>query len=133
MLIVVPFPTFPLRKWPEFQFLPQHCVRAQLLSHVQLFVTPWTVVHQTPPFMGFSRQEHWSGLPFPSPGDLLNPGIEPRSLVLQVDSLLSEPPGKPITLASINLSISLLVSNTEALSFLRLLLAVCICLHVCMV
>ena len=96
-------------------------------------MTPWTVVHQTPPFMGFSRQEHWSGLPFPSPGDLLNPGIEPRSLALQVDSLLSEPPGKPITLASINLSISLLVSNTEALSFLRLLLAVCICLHVCMV
>ena len=45
--------------------------------------------------MGFSRQEYWSGLPFPSPGDLLNPGIEPRSPTLQADSLLSEPPGKP--------------------------------------
>ena len=45
--------------------------------------------------MGFSRQEYWSGLPFPSPGELPNPGIEPRSPALQVDSLLSEPPGKP--------------------------------------
>ena len=47
------------------------------LSHVQLFVTPWTVAHQAPPSMGFSRQEYWSGLPFPSPGDLPDPGIEP--------------------------------------------------------
>ena len=46
--------------------------------------------------MGFSRQEYWSGLPFPSPGDLPNPWIEPRSPALQADSLLSEPPGKPI-------------------------------------
>ena len=45
--------------------------------------------------MGFSRQEYWSGLPFPSPGDLPNPGIEPRSLALQADALTSEPPGKP--------------------------------------
>ena len=52
------------------------------LSHVQLFSTPWTVVYQASPSMGFSRQEHWSGLPFPSPGDLPNPGIEPGSPAL---------------------------------------------------
>ena len=49
------------------------------LSRVRLFVTPWTVAHQAPPSMEFSRQEYWSGLPFPSPGDLPNPGIEPSS------------------------------------------------------
>ena len=65
------------------------------LSHVQLFATPWTVAYQAPPSMGFSRQEYWSGLPFPSPGDLSNPGIEPRSPTLQADALPSEPPGKP--------------------------------------
>ena len=48
------------------------------LSRVRLFATPWTVSHQAPPSMGFSRQEYWSGLPFPSPGDLPNPGIKPR-------------------------------------------------------
>ena len=47
------------------------------LSRVRLFVTPWTVAYQAPPSMGFSRQEYWSGLPFPSPGDLPDPGIEP--------------------------------------------------------
>ena len=52
------------------------------LSHVRLFVTPWTVGHQAPPSMGFSRQENWSGLPFPSPGDLPDPGIEPGSPAL---------------------------------------------------
>ena len=56
------------------------------------FVTPWTVAHQAPPSMEFSRQEYWSGLPGPSPGDLPNPGIEPA---LQADALTSEPPGKP--------------------------------------
>ena len=66
------------------------------LSRVWLFVTPWTVVHQAPPSMGFSRQEYWSGLPFPSPGDLPDPGIEPRSPRLQADALTSEPPGKQI-------------------------------------
>ena len=60
-----------------------------------LFETPWTVAPQAPPSMGFSRQEYWSGLPFPSPGDLPNPGIESRSPVLQADALTSEPPGKP--------------------------------------
>ena len=66
-----------------------------MLSHVRLFATPWTVAHQAPPSMGFSRQEYWSGLPFPSPGDLPDPGIEPRSPSLQADALPSEPPGKP--------------------------------------
>ena len=53
-------------------------------------VTPWTVAHQAPLYIGFSRQEYWSRLPFPSPGDLPNPGIEPRSPALQADSLLTE-------------------------------------------
>ena len=52
----------------------------QLLSRVQLFVTPWTVAHQASQSMGFSKQEYWSGLPFPSPKDLPDPGIEPVSL-----------------------------------------------------
>ena len=51
---------------------------------------PWTVTYQAPPSMGFSRQEYWSGLPFPSPGDLPGPGTKPRSPALQADSLLSE-------------------------------------------
>ena len=55
----------------------------------------WTVAHQASLSMEFSRQEYCSGLPFPSLGDLSNPGIKPRSPVLQEDSLLSEPPGKP--------------------------------------
>ena len=50
----------------------------KLLSRIRLFVTPWTIAYQVPPSMGFSRQEYWSGLPFPFPGDLPNPGIEPR-------------------------------------------------------
>ena len=59
-------------------------------------MTPWTVAHQAPPSMEFSRQEYWSGLPFPSPGDLPNPGIEPRSPALWADTLPSEPPGNPL-------------------------------------
>ena len=66
-----------------------------VLSRVQIFGTPWTVAHQFPLSMGFPRQEDQSGLPFPSPGDPLNPGIKPRSLGLQADSLPSESPGKP--------------------------------------
>ena len=62
---------------------------------IHIYVTPWTVAHQAPPSMGFSRQEYWSGLPFPSPGDLPEPGIKPRSPALQADVLTSEPPGKP--------------------------------------
>ena len=65
----------------------------KLFNRVQLFATPWTVAHQAPPSKGFSRQQYWSGLPFPSPGDLPNPGIEPMSPALQADALTSEPPG----------------------------------------
>ena len=67
-------------------------------SCVRLFVIPWTVAHQAPLSMGFSRQEYWSGLLCPPPGDLLDPGIEPASVTppaLQADFLFSEPPGKP--------------------------------------
>ena len=57
-------------------------VKVKSLSRVRLFADPWTVAYQAPQSMGFSRQEYWSGLPFPSPGDLPDPGIEPRSLAL---------------------------------------------------
>ena len=70
--------------------------KVKSLSRVRLFATQWTVAHQVPPSMGFSRQEYWSGLPFPSPGDLHDPGTEPRSPALQADALTSEPPGKSI-------------------------------------
>ena len=82
-----------------------HCLLAVLLYEfesesevAQSYPTlcdPWTVAHQAPPSMGFSRQEHWSGLPLPSPGDLPDPGIEPRSPTLQADTLTSAPSGKP--------------------------------------
>ena len=61
------------------------------LSCVRLFATPWIVAHQASPSTGFSRLEYWSGLPFPSPGDLPNAGIEPGSPALQADILPSEP------------------------------------------
>ena len=60
------------------------------------FATPWTVARQAPLSMGFSRQEYWSGLPIPSPGDLPNPGIKPRFPALQADDLLTELLGKPL-------------------------------------
>ena len=62
------------------------------LSRVRLFVTIWTVALQAPLSMGFSRLEYGSGLPYPPPGDLPNPGIKPGSPALQADSLLTEPP-----------------------------------------
>ena len=65
------------------------------LSHVRLSVTPWTVAHETPLSVEFSRQEYWSRWSFASPEDLPNPVIEPDSPTLQAHSLLSEPPGKP--------------------------------------
>ena len=71
-------------------------VDVYLLNCVWLFAASWTVAHQALLSMGFPRQEYWSGLPFPSPGDLPHPGIEPRSPTLQADALTSEPPGKPI-------------------------------------
>ena len=64
---------------------------------VQVFVTPWTVAHQALLFMEFSRQEYWSELTFPFPGDLPDPGIEPRSPAFQAESLPTEPPGKTIS------------------------------------
>ena len=70
-------------------------VKVKSLSHVRLFATLWTVAHQAPPSMGFSRQEYWIWLLLPSPGDLPDPGIEPRSPALQADALTSEPAGKP--------------------------------------
>ena len=62
------------------------------LSRARLFATPWTVAYQALPSMGFSRQEYWSGLPFPSPGDIPNPGVKPGSPAFQADNLTSEPP-----------------------------------------
>ena len=71
-----------------------YAVLCLVASCVRLFATPQTVAYQAPPSMGFSRQEYWSGLPFPSPGDLLYPGIKPGSPAFQADALTSEPPGK---------------------------------------
>ena len=74
------------------------CVCAQSLSYVWLFATPWTVAHQIPLSMGFSRQEYWSELPFPPPRDLPEPGIKPVSLAtpaLEGGFFTTEPPGKP--------------------------------------
>ena len=91
-------------------------------SHVQLFATLWTVACQSPLSMEFSRQEYWSGLPFPSPGDLLDPRIELRSPALQADSLLSEP-----------LSLKILESgwSFSFLTFLLLILINYFFLHIC--
>ena len=75
------------------------CACVQLLSHVWLFVAPWTIACQAPLSVGFSRQEYWSGLPFPSPGDLLDLGIKPKSLVspaLADGFFTTMPPGKPL-------------------------------------
>ena len=71
-------------------------VKVKSLSRVRLFANPWTVAYQAPPSMGFSRQECWSGLPFPSPGDLPDPGIKPGSPALRADALPSEPLGNLI-------------------------------------
>ena len=86
----------------HFKLRARNCMSNKVVSSsslslrcVQLFVTPWTVAYQAPPSMGFSRQEYWSGLPFPSPRDLPDPGIEPKSPAFQADALTSEPPGKP--------------------------------------
>ena len=78
----------------------------QLLSHVQIFATPWTVAHQTPLSVGFSRQDYWSGLPFPFPGDLSNPEIKSWSPALQADCVSTKLPGKP----KVDIWVSLLTS-----------------------
>ena len=97
-----------LQKESRLSEQPVHCngqrarslqlekLKVKSLSCVQLFATPWTVAYQAPQSMEFSRQEYWRGLPFPSPGDLPNPGIEARSPSLQADALPSEPPGKAL-------------------------------------
>ena len=74
----------------------KHKVKVKSLSRVRLSATPWTVAYQAPPSMELSKQVYWSGLPFPSPGDLPDPEIESRSPALQADALPSEPPGKPV-------------------------------------
>ena len=76
-------------------------VKVKSLSRVQLFAILWTVVYQASLSMGFSGQEYWSALPFPSPGDLPDPGIEPRSPALQADALPSEPLDKATELLMI--------------------------------
>ena len=91
--------------WFEHRVFTEVKLKVTSLSHVRLFATPLTVAHQAPPSMGFSRQENWSGLPFPPPGDLPDPGIEPGSPALQADASLSEPPGKPIILFFCSISV----------------------------
>ena len=71
-------------------------MKGKSLSRVRLLATPWTAAHQAPPSIGFSRQEYLSGLPFPSPGDVLDPGIESGFPALQTNALPSEPPGLEI-------------------------------------
>ena len=71
------------------------CVLSRF-SCIQLYAILWTVARQVPLSMGFSRQEHWRGLPCPPPGDLPDPGTEPESPALQADSLPTEPPGKSL-------------------------------------
>ena len=75
----------------ELKHMAAICVHAQLLSHVQPFVTPWTVAHQASLSMGFPRQGYWSGLPFSSPDDLPDPGIESMSPALPGGSFTKEP------------------------------------------
>ena len=90
-------PTHPQQAWhipPYSLFYQREREREKSLSHVRLFATPWTIAYHAPLSMGFSKQEYWSGLPIPSPKDLLDPGIKPRSPALQADALSSEPPGK---------------------------------------
>ena len=96
------------------------------LSRVWLFATSWTVARQAPLSTGFSRQESWCGLPCPPPGDLLNPGIKPRSPALQADSLLTELQGKPKAFLKAVISpihkthtVSLLHMNLQVVNFQR--------------
>ena len=87
-------PETPISSNPVHKFL-RSLLHASMLSHVQLFETSWAEAHLASLFMEFSRQEYWSGLPFPLPGDLPDPRIKPVSPALQSNSLPSEPPGKP--------------------------------------
>ena len=76
----------------------EHCLSVLIAQSCQLFATPWTVARQAPLSVEFSRQDYWSGLPFSSPGDLPDPGIESGSSALQADSLPSELQGSPVPL-----------------------------------
>ena len=80
-----------IKRWQEYT---ESESESEVAQSCPALCNPWTVAHQAPPSMGFSRQEYWSELPFPSPEDLPDPGIEPRSPTLQADALTSEPPGK---------------------------------------
>ena len=95
-LVPLPFlnPTFTSGS-SQFTYCWSLKVKVKSLSRVRLFVTPWTVAYRAPLSMGFSRQEYWSGMPFPSPGDLPDPRIEPGFPALEADALTSAPPGKP--------------------------------------
>ena len=83
-----------IKKWIIFHPVTSPCSCLAIKFHLTL-VTPWTVVHQAPLSMGFSRQEYWIELPFPSPREIPNSGIKPWSPALQAGSSPSEPPGKP--------------------------------------
>ena len=85
----------------------QSVVVVYLLNHVQLFATLWTVAHQIPLSMGFPRQEYWGGLPFPSPGDLPNPGFKPVYPALQANSLPLSHLGSPWTYMYLYLYVNL--------------------------
>ena len=88
------------------------------LSCVRLFPTPQTIAHQAPLSMGFFRQEYWSGLPFPFPGELTDPGIKPGSPVIWADALQSEPPGKPLYALSIIIKMSYACKTQDLKIFL---------------
>ena len=82
-------------------------VKVKSLSRIRLFAIPWTVAYKAPLSMGFSKQEYWNGLPSTSPGDLPDPGTEPRSSALKADSLPSEPTGKQFKFTQTSLYASL--------------------------
>ena len=91
-------------RWPEYW---SFSVKVKSLSRVRLYVIPWTVAYQAPLSMGFSRQEYCSGLPFPFPGDLPNPGIEHGSAALQTDALaLPSEPRKPLVCIELDFLLS---------------------------
>ena len=105
--------------WPLLYFIGSASKASkQSLRRVRLFVIPWTVVYQASLSMGFSRQEYWSGLLFPSPGNLPDPGIKPRSSALQADALPSEPPGKPTIGSEYWFKIFFLMYVFKAINFL---------------
>ena len=82
------------QRWKVPGYIPSE-LESEVSQSCPTLCDPWTVAYQAPPSVGFSRQEYWSGVPFPSPEDLSKPGIEPKSPTLQVDSLPAKLPGKP--------------------------------------